>query len=144
MIVSTLNDFQVLALLDSLAKVNHTQVYLLGGDTIKTTLLKGAPGMIRGLMETSPSWRLRVPHRGSISGQEYRAKFKVDPAYGHYTYAFIRARIRPLPSAARKLEAQRRGRCRTKIDGYTVTGSMKWDNVGEQRYGVIACMPRAA
>ena len=53
-IVSTLNDFQALALLKELQKVGHTKVQLLGGDTIKTTdMLKGA-GLIEGLYATSP------------------------------------------------------------------------------------------
>lgn len=138
-IVSTLNDFQVLALLEALQKVNHTQVYLLGGDTIKTTLTLKGTGMIRGLMATSPILEAQeFPTRAAFL-DKYRAKFKVDPAYGgHYTYDamhVLAAAIRRSETGKPKdvVDALR------KIDGYApVTGSMKWDNVGEQRYGVIS------
>lgn len=53
-IVSTLNDFQALALLEALRKVDHTKVSLLGGDTIKTTDMTKAMGMVEGVYATSP------------------------------------------------------------------------------------------
>ena len=36
-IVSTLNDFQAIALIEALKKIDYTRVRLLGGDTVKTT-----------------------------------------------------------------------------------------------------------
>ena len=53
-IVSTLNDFQALALLESLKKVHHTKVSLPGGDTIKTTDMTKDAGNVQGIYATSP------------------------------------------------------------------------------------------
>nr|WP_116603575.1 branched-chain amino acid ABC transporter substrate-binding protein [uncultured Albidiferax sp.] len=137
--VSTLNDFQVLALLDALKKIDYTNVSLLGGDTIKTTLmLKGGGAAAQGLFATSPIQEAREFPAGPAFLDKYRAKFKIEPAYaGHYTYDatyVLAAAIRRTKSAkpAAIVEELRR------IDGYApVTGSMKWDAKGEQRYGVI-------
>lgn len=137
-IVSTLNDFQVVALFEALKKVDYTDVALLGGDTIKTTLMRKGVAAGQRLFATSPILEVGEFPAGQAFLDKYRAKFKIDPAYaGHYTYDatyVLAAAIRRTPSAkpAAIVEALR------KLDGYApVTGSMKWDAKGEQRYGVI-------
>lgn len=137
-IVSTLSDFQVLALLEALKKINCTDVIVLGSDTDKTTdMLKGS-GIVKGLYVTSPILEVREFPSGPMFLEKYRSKFKVLPAYaGHYTYDamhVLAAAIRKTNSAqpAEIVQALR------KIDGYApVTGSMKWDDKGEKLYGVI-------
>ncbi|WP_394787051.1 branched-chain amino acid ABC transporter substrate-binding protein [Rhodoferax sp.] len=137
-IVSTLNDFQMLALLESLKKIDYTNVAMLGGDTIKTTLMLKGSGAAQGLYATSPIQEAREFPSGPAFLDKYRAKFKIEPAYaGHYTYDatyVLAAAMRRTKSGkpAAIVEELR------KIDGYApVTGSMKWDAKGEQRYGVI-------
>ena len=139
-VVSTLSDFQMLALLASLKKINYTQIALLGSDTSKTTLmLKGdGVGAAQGLFTTSPIQEAREFSGGPAFLDKYRTKFKIEPAYaGHYTYDatyVLAAAIRRTKSGkpADIVEQLR------KIDGYApVTGSMKWDAKGELRYGVI-------
>lgn len=138
-IVSTLSDFQNLALLDALMKVAYTDVVLLGGDTIKTTdMLKGT-GKIKGVFSTSPIIEAKEFAAGPVFLEKYRKKFKLEPAYaGHYTYDAMIV----LAAAIRRTEAAKPEQivqALRKIDGYApVTGSMKWDDKGEQRYGVIA------
>lgn len=138
-IVSTLSDFQNLALLDALTKVAYTNVVLLGGDTIKTTdMLKGT-GKIKGVYSTSPIIEPKEFPAGMGFLEKYRKKFKLEPAYaGHYTYDAMHV----LAGAIRRTEAAKPEQivqALRKIDGYApVTGSMKWDDKGEQRYGVIA------
>ena len=137
-IVSTLSDFQVLALLDALKKINYTEVIVLGSDTDKTIdMLKGS-GIAKGLYATSPILEVREFPSGPVFLEKYRSKFKVAPAYaGHYTYDamhVLAAAIRKTNSAqpADIVPALR------KIDGYApITGSMKWDDKGEKHYGVI-------
>lgn len=138
-IVSTLNDFQIIALLDALKKVNHTQVYILGGDTIKTTLMLKGAGIVRGLYATSPILDAREFSAGAAFLEKYQAKFKMAPAYGgHYTYDAMHV----LAAAIRRSESAKPENIvetLRKIDGYApVTGSMKWNDKGEQRYGVIS------
>lgn len=80
-IVSTLNDFQALALLKELQKVGHTKVQLLGGDTIKTTdMLKGV-GLIEGLYATSPVLEAKEFTTGKPFLEKYLAAYKKPPAY---------------------------------------------------------------
>lgn len=137
-IVTTLSDFQNLALLEALKKISYTKVSVLGGDTIKTTdMLKGA-GIASGLFSTSPILEVREFTAGAAFLEKYMAKFKVAPAYaGHYTYDamhVLAAAIRRTDSAKPQdiVQALR------KLDGFApVTGSMRWDESGEQRYGVI-------
>lgn len=137
-VVSTLNDFQIVALLDTLKAISYTNIKVLGGDTIKTTLMLKGAGVANGLFATSPILEAREFTAGGAFLDKYRAKYKIDPAYaGHYTYDamyVLAAAIRRAESAKpQDIVATLR-----KIDGYApVTGSMKWDAQGEQRYGVI-------
>ncbi|MFY8044659.1 MAG: ABC transporter substrate-binding protein, partial [Rhodoferax sp.] len=137
-VVSTLNDFQIVALLDALKAISYTNIKVLGGDTIKTTLMLKGAGVASGLFATSPILEAREFTAGGAFLDKYRAKYKIEPAYaGHYTYDamyVLAAAIRRAESAKpEKIVATLR-----KIDGYApVTGSMKWDAQGEQRYGVI-------
>ena len=137
-LVSTASDFQILAVIESLKKIGYTGITILGADTIKTTdMLKGS-NQVKGLYATSPVLDAREFTGGAAFLDKYRAKFKKDPAYaGHYTYDamyVLAAAIRRGESAKSKdIVAGLK-----KIDGYApVTGSMKWDDKGEQRYGVI-------
>ena len=75
-IVSTLNDFQALALLESLKKVDHTKVSLLGGDTIKTTDMTKGAGMVQGLYATSPVLEAKEFTTGKTFLEKYIAAFK--------------------------------------------------------------------
>lgn len=137
-IVTTLSDFQNLALLEALKKISYTNVNMLGGDTIKTTdMLKGA-GIVNGLYATSPILEAREFPTGKAFLEKYLAAYKVAPAYaGHYTYDAMHV----LAAAIRRTESAKPAdivQALRKIDGYApVTGSMRWDETGEQRYGVI-------
>ena len=75
-IVSTLNDFQALALLESLKKVGHTKVSLLGGDTIKTTDMTKGAGIVQGLYATSPVLEAKEFTTGKTFLEKYIAAFK--------------------------------------------------------------------
>ena len=137
-IVSTLNDFQIIALIDALKKISYTDVYMLGGDTIKTTLMLKGAGVLKGLYATSPILEAREFTAGAAFLDKYRAKYKIEPAYaGHYTYDAMHV----LAGAMRRAESanpKKNVETLRKIDGYApATGSMKWDDTGEQRYGVI-------
>jgi branched-chain amino acid transport system substrate-binding protein len=137
-VVSTLSDFQILAMMDALKKISYTQIYVLGGDTIKTTLMLKGAGVLKGLYATSPILEPREFTGGAAFLEKYRAKFKIEPAYGgHYTYDAMHV----LAAAIGRSESAKPEnivQALRKIDGYApVTGSMKWDDKGELRYGVI-------
>jgi branched-chain amino acid transport system substrate-binding protein len=138
-VVTTLNDFQVIALMEALKKVDYTKISILGGDTIKTTaMLKGA-GLVQGLYASSPILDPKEFPSGAKFLDNYRAAYKIDPAYaGHYSYDATYA----LSAAIKRAESgdpKRISETLRKLDAYApVTGSMKWDDKGELRYGVIS------
>jgi branched-chain amino acid transport system substrate-binding protein len=137
-LVSTLSDFQLVALLEALGKIDYARITVLGADTVKTPdMLKGA-GLANSLYVTSPILEPSEFPAGKAFLDRYRNKFKTVPAYaGHYSYdathvvaAAIKRSESDKPETV--LQALR------KIDGYApVTGSMRWDDKGEQRYGAI-------
>lgn len=137
-IVTTLNDFQVLALMQALQKINYTQLSVLGGDTIKTTDMAKATGMVTAIYATSPVLEPREFITGRQFLDRYNTAFKKAPAYGgHYSYDatyVLSAAIKQAKSADPK-EVTKALRA---INGYApVTGTMTWDDKGEQRYGAV-------
>lgn len=139
-VVSTLNDFQVLALLETLKKIDYTRLSLLGGDTIKTTaMLKGADVLQGGLFATSPILEPREFSAGAKFLEVYRAAFKTDPTYGgHYSYGAMYVLADAIKRAG-SAKPEAITDMLYKFDGYSpVTGSMKFDSKGEQRYAVIS------
>ena len=137
-IVSTLNDFQALALLKALQKVGHTQVKLLGGDAVKTTDMAKGAGLIEGLYATSPVLEAKEFTTGKPFLEKYIDAYQKPPAYGgHYSYDstyVLTAAMQKAKSADPKdiIKAMRT------INGYApVIGTMSWDDKGEQRYGAV-------
>lgn len=138
-LVSTLNDFQVLALLDSLKKIDYTKINVLGGDTIKTTLMLKGAGMVSGIYATSPIIEPAEFAAGKEFLDKYRTAFKIEPAYaGHYTYDAMYA----VAAAIKRAESAKPAEITAtlhKMDLYApITGSYRFDEKGEQRYGAIA------
>ena len=139
-VVSTLNDFQVVALIDDLVKIDYNkQITILGTDTLKTTDMIKETGKVGAFFATSIVLEASEFAGGRKFLDAYQAAFKVAPAYGgHYTYDatyILASAIKRANSAdpAKVTEVLR------KIDGFApVTGSMKWDEKGEQRYGVVS------
>lgn len=138
-IVSTLSDFQVVALIDALKKIEYTDVYLLGADTLKTPLALKSSGVLKGLYSTSPILDIQeLGATGKVFLDKYRAKFKTEPAYGsHYTYDAMYILSEAIRSA-HSADPEKIVTAVRKMDRFSpVTGSMTWDAKGEQRYGVI-------
>ena len=137
-ILSTLNDFQAVALIEALGKVNHTDVRMLGGDTLKTTGMAKARGLIRGVHATSPVLEAKEFMAGRAFLSRYTDAFKIAPAYGgHYTYDSMHV---PADAIQQAKSAQPRDVTAVlrRISGSApVTGSMRWDDKGEQRYAAV-------
>lgn len=139
-LVSTLNDFQIVALIDNLIKIDYNkQITIVGTDTLKTTEMIKQTGKVGAFYATSIVLEASEFAGGKAFLDAYQAAFKIPPAYGgHYTYDathVLASAIRRANSAdpAKVSEVLR------KIDGYApVTGSMKWTDKGEQRYGVVS------
>lgn len=137
-VVSMLNDFQAIALLEALVKAGHADVHLVGGDTIKTTAMTKAGGLVSQISATSPVLNAGEFAAGSRFVASYADRFKQPVAYGaHYSYDstyVLGNAIRAAKSADRKkvLSALR------SLEGYApVTGTMRWDAKGEQSFGAV-------
>ena len=87
-VVSTLNDFQVVALIDDLVKIDYNkQITILGTDTLKTTDMIKETGKVGAFYATSIVLEASEFAGGRKFLDAYQAAFKVAPAYGgHYTY----------------------------------------------------------
>lgn len=136
--VSTLNDYQVIALIEALKKVNYTRVRLLGGDTVKTTDMIKAGGIIEGIYATSPVLEAKEFVAGRQFLEKYLEAFKKPPAYGgHYSYDSMYV----LSAALQKAKSAKPKDITVAmhaINGYApVTGTMTWDDKGEQRYAAV-------
>ena len=137
-IVSTLNDFQAVALIAALAKIDYTNVRLLGGDTVKTTDMVKAAGQIQGIFATSPVLEAKEFVAGRPFLERYLDAFKIPPAYGgHYSYDSMHV-LAAAMQAAKSVKPREVTASLRRINGYApVTGSMKWDEKGEQRYAAV-------
>ena len=139
-VVSTLNDFQVVGLIENLTKINYNkQIAILGTDMIKTTDMLKHTGDVGAFYATSIVLEANEFAGGAAFLTAYQAAFKVPPAYGgHYTYDathILAATIKRIKSA----DPAAITAALSKVDGYApVTGSMKWTDKGEQRYGVVS------
>jgi branched-chain amino acid transport system substrate-binding protein len=138
-VVSTQGDFQILALIEALKKIDYNQqISILGGDTIKTTdMLKGSD-TVKGLYATSPILDAKEFVNGKAFLSKYQDTFKREPAYGgHYTYDAMYI-LAGAMRRANSVKPEKITETLRTFDGYApITGSMKWDAVGEQRYGVV-------
>ncbi len=112
-IVSMLNDFQVLALLEALGKLGYTNVVVVRGDTIKTTEMTKAAGLVTRIAATSPVLNAEEFPAGEAFQAEFSARFNGPVAYGaHHSYDsmyVLKTAIQAAQSADRKtvLEALR-------------------------------------
>ncbi len=136
--VCMLNDFQALALLQELTKIGHTRMTLLGGDLVKTSDMTKGGGLIDAIYATSPVLDVTEFTTGRQFLQKYTAAFQKPPAYGgHYTYDAMYVISEAMKKAGSADPAAITAALRS-LNGYApVTGTMTWDEAGEQRYGAV-------
>jgi branched-chain amino acid transport system substrate-binding protein len=139
-VISALDETQITALIEALVKINYNkQITILGTDTLKTTDMIKQANNVGTLYVTSPVLEASEFPTGKPFLEAYQAAYKTSPAYGgHYSYDaahILAAAIKRAGSAdpAKITETLH------KIDNYgPVTGTMKWTDKGEQRYGVVS------
>jgi branched-chain amino acid transport system substrate-binding protein len=139
-VLSTLNDFQVIALIEALKKIDYNKaITIMGTDTLKTTEMLKYAGDVAQMVCTSPVLEPGEFPGGAAFLAAYQAAFKIPPAYGgHYAYDATYA----VSSAIRRAESgdpKKISEVLRTLDAYApVTGSLKWDSKGEQRYATIS------
>ena len=137
-IVSMLNDFQAIALLEALNKIDYTEVHLLGGDTIKTpTMTKGA-GMIKAISATSRVLTASEFPAGAKFEERFSARFKHPVNYGaHYTYDAMHVLAAGIAGARSVDRSKVLTNLRKQESFAPVTSTMRWNEQGEQVYGTV-------
>jgi branched-chain amino acid transport system substrate-binding protein len=139
-VVSTLNDFQVIALIEALKKIDYNKkITLLGTDTLKTTEMIKYASEVALMVCTSPVLEPAEFQGGAAFLSAYQAAYKIAPTYGgHYTYDAVHA----ITAAIRRAESadpKKVSDTLRKLDAFApVTGSLKWDDKGELRYATIS------
>jgi branched-chain amino acid transport system substrate-binding protein len=139
-VVSTLNDFQVIALIEALKKIDYNKsVTIMGTDTLKTTEMLKYASEVKALLCTSGVLEAGEFQGGAAFLQAYQAAFKIPPAYGgHYAYDATHA-IAAAMRRAESADPKKVSSTLRSLDAYApVTGSFKWDDKGELRYATIS------
>ena len=138
-IVTTLADFQVEALVRQLAAAGLTRVRILGGDTIKTDVLHGVAGMVQAIYATSPILEAREFSNGPAFLARFRERFNGDPVYAaHYAYDTVYLVADALARNDSTDRARLLQRLKTFDGSAPVTGTLRFRADGEQRYGAVA------
>ncbi|NDY90054.1 branched-chain amino acid ABC transporter substrate-binding protein [Ideonella livida] len=138
-LVTTLSDFQVIALTEQLLSAGVANLNIVGGDTIKTEgLLKINPAIGR-IYATTPIVGASEFGGGREFVARYLAKHRHPPVYGaHYAYDAVYA-IAYAAREAKGVEGAALVEALKKGDPLApVTGSMRFNDDGEQRYGSVS------
>jgi branched-chain amino acid transport system substrate-binding protein len=140
-VVSTLNDFQVIALIDALGANGYgKQVTILGTDTLKTTEMLKHANKVAALYTTSPLLdAAEFPQTSVAFLAAFQETFKSAPEYAaHYSYDAMYVLAKAIQNAGSADPAKITAALHA-INGYApVTGSMRWTDKGEQQYGVVS------
>jgi branched-chain amino acid transport system substrate-binding protein len=139
-VVSTLSDFQVIALITELEKIDYSkQINILGTDALKTAGMVEHAGKVKNMIATSPVLDVNEFPNGRNFASEYLVAFKTAPVYAsHYSYDamyILAAAIKKADSAdPAKITQTLRS-----LEGFApITGAMRWTDKGEQREGTVS------
>lgn len=137
--VTTLADFQVVALADQLVAAGMKNMQIIGSDTIKTEgMLKVNPA-VGNIYATSP-----IIGAGEFTGgkpflERFRAQFKHEPVYAaHYAYDAVWV-LTAAMKQAKSADGAKLLPVLKSIDALApVTTTMRFAADGEQRYGSVS------
>ncbi len=137
-LVSTLNDFQVIALIDQMNKANLSMA-IIGGDTLKTSaMLKAASTSSSTLYATSPLLDAKEFPKGKEFTERFKAKYKDEPVYGaHYAYDAVYAITRAMRMSKSTKAAEITKSMRIPDAYVPLTQFMRFDKSGEQEYSSV-------
>ncbi|VWX63863.1 Leucine-, isoleucine-, valine-, threonine-, and alanine-binding protein [Burkholderiales bacterium 8X] len=143
-VVNTLSDVQVLALVDQLAAARLTDIQIVGGDTLKTdkVLTRALPLQV---FAASPVLEPLEFYRGKAFVAAYTRAFGAPPLYGaHYAYDAIHMVVAAV-QRSESVDGQMLTRKLRELDFIApVNSTMKFGADGEQLYGSVGIYrPRA-
>ena len=138
-LVSTLSDVQIIALMPQLAAAGLSDIQIVGGNRIKTNRLADAQIPVRAVMATSPVVDAKDFDAGAGFITKYINRFKTDAILlAHYSYDLVHLVVDALARNASVDKALLLERLKTFDGNCPVTGSIRFSPSGEQRYGAIS------
>ncbi len=138
-VLSTLNDFQVVALIEALEKIGYSkQITLVGTDTLKTSSMLTHANKVAAMFVTSPVLDLTELPGGAAFLASYTKAYNKPPVYGsHYSYDAMQILAKAI--AQEGAEPAKITAALHKMEGFApVTGAMRWTDLGEPRNGLVA------
>lgn len=137
-IVSMLNDFQAIALMQALVKLDHKGVSFVGGDTIKSTAMLKGNGLAEAIAATSPLLSVEEFVGGGRFQTDFTERFKHPVAYGaHYAYDGVHVVAGALNKAKSAKSADVLAQLRRGEHSAPVSSTMSWNAEGERSYGAV-------
>jgi branched-chain amino acid transport system substrate-binding protein len=137
--VTTLADFQVVALADQLVAAGMKNMQIIGSDTIKTEgMLKVNPA-VGTVYATSPIIGAAEFTGGKAFLEKFRSQYKHEPIYAaHYAYDAVWV-LGAAMKQAKSTSGDKLVPALKSVDALApVTSSMRFAEDGEQRYGSVS------
>ncbi|MFO1336736.1 MAG: branched-chain amino acid ABC transporter substrate-binding protein [Burkholderiaceae bacterium] len=137
--VTTLADFQIVALADQMVAAGLKNIQIVGSDTIKTEgMLKVNPA-VGTIYATSPIIGVAEFTGGKSFLERYRTLYKHDPVYAaHYAYDAVHVLAAAIKQA-KSVDGAKLVPALKSVDALApVTSSMRFADDGEQRYGSVS------
>ncbi|MET0383612.1 MAG: branched-chain amino acid ABC transporter substrate-binding protein [Burkholderiaceae bacterium] len=139
LIITTLSDFQVEAMMTQLAAAGLTKMTIVGSDSIKTDMLPQKTIPIRAVYATSSIVEPKEFPGGKAFLEKFRQLYKADPIYGaHYAYDAVYLVADALSRDASLDRKMLLDTLKTFDGNCPMTNSMRFGPDGEQRYGAVA------
>lgn len=138
-LVTTLADFQLVALADQLVAAGARRMQIIGSDTIKTEAMRQVNPAVGALYATSPIVGAAEFSGGKAFLDRFRGQFGHEPVYAaHYAYDAVWV-LSAAMKQARSVEGEKLLPVLKTIDALApVTTSMRFAADGEQRYGAVS------
>jgi branched-chain amino acid transport system substrate-binding protein len=142
-LVAALREYQLLPLLQQMKAAGLSEMPVIATSTGKTTKVAKAPLDVNKLYSTISSAEPREFTSGPEFLAKFRAAYKAEPVWAaHYAYDAIYVLAHTLRANGSADKDALRAKLRT-IDAIApVTGTMRFDNNGEQLYGAITVYER--
>jgi len=139
LLITTMSDFQVAALADQLNAAGLSGISIMGGDMLKTDLMRTAYQKVAHLYATSPILDAKEFPNGQRFLTAFRARFGSEPVYGaHYVYDAIHV-VADALSRNRSVDTKQLLKRLKEFDGNApVSSMMRFDSMGEQRYATVS------
>jgi branched-chain amino acid transport system substrate-binding protein len=137
--VTTQPDFQVAAVCEQLMKAGHTDIQIIGADTLKTDKMLSMQCGVRAIYSTSPMVEAREFRSAKEWLPKFMAAFKSEPIYGaHYTYDATHVLVAAM-KRAETVDPKKLTEELKHIDALApLTNNMRFRADGEQYYPVVS------